>query len=93
MNKKDTRIYPQNVLGCMDMGKVARQIGDLRYDKNLELFRELSMIYAEQSLTDSEAGRVKLAEMLKDLSIGFGDVSQKMSEIWELSKRHMTDVK
>ncbi|MEI6420478.1 MAG: hypothetical protein WCO30_02475 [bacterium] len=91
--KKDTRIYPQNVLGCMDMSKVARQIGDLRYDKNLELFRELSMVYAEQSLTDGEAGRVKLAEMLKELSIGLGDLSQKMSEIWELSRRHMTDIK
>ena len=91
--KKDTKIYPQNVLGCMDMSKVARQIGDMRYDKAMELFRELAMVYAEQSMNDKDGGRAKLAEMLNGLAIKIGDSSEQLSQIWELSRRHMTDIR
>lgn len=70
---------------------LARDLGNLRYDRLQVFFLLLENKILEDARVDDQHGRKQLASLLNKLSIDVNKVSMTLNEIWGLCKSKMTD--
>jgi hypothetical protein len=81
--------HKKEVEGISDMKKLAEIIGDLHYETLTELFRRLYEKLYSDAIKDEEAGRVKLADKLKDAAFEMRKAQHFIFEALEISKPFM----
>lgn len=74
-----------------DFERLAKEVGDLRYD-SLEIFLSLlSRKIEEDGEKDTSRGRVKLGKSLETCSTNLKLASTQIKIAWKISKPFMTD--
>ena len=68
---------------------LAKEVGNLRYDKIVEFLRALRNDLHEQALKDTSAGRTKLGATLERASVALYPTEQALGEAWHISEPYM----
>ena len=68
---------------------LAKEVGNLRYDKIVEFMRALRNDLHEQAVKDISAGRTQLGATLERASVALYPSEQALEEAWKISEPHM----
>jgi hypothetical protein len=71
---------------------LAREIGNLRYDKLADFIQHLSEDIENQADKDKGAGKIKLANELYSAALRLNRVKERVYEAWIISEPYMRDI-
>jgi len=72
------------------LGKLARELADLKYDVLAEFLREFSLCMEEDSQADLRRKRPKLAKELRETSKALSEAHEAVERAWRICEPHMT---
>jgi len=86
----DCSNHPQRIVRYDGtLKELAEDIGNLRYDKQAELYNLLVEKHAEDSTNDRTGGRIQLSMMLSQISWQFVRLKESTLKAWEICKPYM----